>query len=159
MEIIAGRQQLHAVALFDQEMVGKVDEYEKTLLDLFRRFRAQVVTKDRNANTITHYLGCNLKAVKRILRAIKECYPDAETDHRQVAMVSAIGSDMQVPGLLARAVRTLADDTIGIVAMHQSMRQVEMQFIVDAADYERAVRALHSGLIEPHNYGDAICAA
>jgi aspartate kinase len=159
VEIIAGRQQLHAVALFDQEMVGKVDEYEKGLLDLFRRFRAQVVTKDRNANTITHYLGCNLKSLKRILRAIKEHYPDAETDHRQVAMVSAIGSDMQVPGLLARAVRTLADDAIGIVAMHQSMRQVEMQFIVDAADYERAVRALHSGLIEPHNYGDAICAA
>jgi aspartate kinase len=159
VEIIAGRQHLHAVALFDQEMVGKVDEYEKDLLDLFRRFRAQVVTKDRNANTITHYLGCNLKAVKRILRAIKELYPDAETDHRQVAMVSAIGSDMQVPGLLARAVSALADDAISIVAMHQSMRQVEMQFIVDAADYEGAVRSLHSGLIEPHNYGDAICAA
>jgi aspartate kinase len=159
VEIIAGRQHLHAIALFDQEMVGKVDEYEKTLLDLFRRFRVQVVTKDLNANTITHYLGCNLKSVKRILRTIKEHYPDAETDHRQVALVSAIGSDMQVPGLLARAVRALADDTISIVAMHQSMRQVDMQFIVDATDYEGAIRSLHGGLIEPHNYGDAICAA
>jgi aspartate kinase len=159
VEIIAGRQHLHAIALFDQEMVGKVDEYEKTLLDLFRRFRVQVVTKDLNANTITHYLGCNLKSVKRILRAIKEHYPEAEIDHRQVALVSAIGSDMQVPGLLARAVRALADNTISIVAMHQSMRQVDMQFIVDAADYEGAIRSLHGGLIEPHNYGDAICAA
>jgi aspartate kinase len=159
VEIIAGRQNLHAIALFDQDMVGKVDEYEKSLLDLFRRFRVQVVTKDLNANSITHYLGCNLKSVRRLLRAIKELYPDAETDHRQVALVSAIGSDMQVPGLLARAVRALADDAIGIVAMHQSMRQVDMQFIVDADNYEGAIRSLHGGLIEPHNYGDAICAA
>jgi aspartate kinase len=159
VEIIAGRQYLHAVALFDQEMVGKVDEYENSLLDLLRRFRVQVVTKDFNANSITHYLGCNLKSVKRILREIKAQYPDAETEHRQVALVSAIGSDMQVPGLLARAVHSLADDGIGIIAMHQSMRQVDMQFIVDAADYEAAVKSLHGGLIEPHNYGEAICAA
>jgi aspartate kinase len=43
--------------------------------------------------------------------------------------------------------------------MHQSMRQVDMQFIIDDEDYEEAVRSLHNGLIEPHNYGAAICAA
>ncbi len=159
VEIIAGRKQIHAIELFDQEMVGKSDEYEKALLDLFRRFRAQVITKDINANTVTHYLGCNLKTVKRIMRAIKERFPGAETDHRKVAIVSAIGSDMQVPGLLAKAVRALADESISIVAMHQSMRQVDMQFILDDEDYEAAVRSLHNSLIEPHNYGEAICAA
>jgi len=159
VEIIAGRKHLHAIELFDQEMVGKTDEYEKTLLDLSRRFRAHIVTKDSNANTITHYLGCNLKTVKRIMRAISEVYPGAETDHRKVAIVSAIGSDMQVPGLLAKAVRALADESISIVAMHQSMRQVDMQFIIDDDAYEEAVRSLHNGLIEPHNYGEAICAA
>lgn len=159
VEIIAGRKHIHAIELFDQEMVGKTDEYEKTLLDLFRRFRAQVVTKDINANTITHYLGCNLKTVKRIMRAIKEQFPSAEADQRRVAIVSAIGSDMQVPGLLAKAVSALANESISIVAMHQSMRQVDMQFIIDDEDYEGAVRSLHNGLIEPHNYGAAICAA
>ena len=159
VEIVAGRKHLHAIELFDQDMVGKADEYEKNLLDLFRRFRAQVVTKDTNANTLTHYLSCNLKTVNRIIRAVKEYYPGAETDHRKVAIVSAIGSDMQVPGLLAKAVRALADASISVVAMHQSMRQVDMQFIIDDNDYERAVKSLHGGLIEPHNYGDAICAA
>ncbi len=159
VEIIAGRKHIHAIELFDQEMVGKTDEYEKALLDLFRRFRAQVVTKDINANTITHYLGCNLKTVKRIMRAIKERFPGAETDQRKVAIVSAIGSDMQVPGLLAKAVSALANESISVVAMHQSMRQVDMQFVIDDEDYEVAVRSLHNGLIEPHNYGEAICAA
>ncbi len=159
VEIIAGRKHLHAIELFDQEMVGKADEYEKTLLDIFRRFRAQVVSKDTNANTLTHYLACNLKTVKRIMRAIGERYPESETDHRKVAIVSAIGSDMQVPGLLARAVTALAESGISVVAMHQSMRQVDMQFILDDDDYEKAVKSLHGRLIEPHNYGEAICAA
>jgi aspartate kinase len=158
VEIIAGRKHIQAIELFDQDMVGKSDEYEKNLLDIFRRFNAQVVTKDVNANTITHYLSCNLKTVKRILRAIKDKYPGCETDHRKVAVVSAIGSDMQVPGLLARAVSSLADASISVVALHQSMRQVDIQFIVDEEAYHESIKSLHNGLIEPHDYGDAICA-
>jgi aspartate kinase len=158
VEIIAGRKHLHAIELFDQDMVGVSDEYEKKLLDTFRRFHAQVVTKDLNANTITHYLSCNLKTVKRIIRALKEHYPGAEIEHRKVAIVSAIGSDMQVPGLLARAVRSLADANISVLALHQSMRQVDIQFIVDEDMYKQAVKALHYGLVEPHDYGEAICA-
>ena len=65
---------------------------------------------------------------------------------------------MQVPGLLARAVRSLADASISILALHQSMRQVDIQFIVDEEHYEDAVKVLHYGLIEPHDYGEAICA-
>ena len=158
VEIIAGRKHLHAIELFDQDMVGKADAYEKTLLDIFRRFHAQIVTKDVNANTITHFLNCNLKTVKRIIRAINEQFSSAEINHRKVAIVSAIGSDMQVPGLLARAVRSLADASISVLALHQSMRQVDIQFIVDEEHYEDAVKSLHYGLIEPHQYGEAICA-
>jgi len=158
VEIVVGRKSLQAIELFDQDMVGKSDAYEKTLLDVFRRFNAQVVTKDVNANTITHYLGCNLKTVKRVLRALKEAYPSAEINHRKVAIVSAIGSDMQVPGLLAKAVASLADNSISVMALHQSMRQVDIQFIVEEDVYEDSVRALHQRLIEPYDYGAAICA-
>ena len=159
VEIIAGRRHLYAIELFDQDMVGQLDEYEKNLLDTFRRFRATVVTKDLNANSVTHYLGCNLKTVKRILKVIKELLPDSEIDHRKVSMVSAIGSDMAVPGLLAKAVSALANNRIPILAMHQSMRQVDVQFIIDEADYKKAVMSLHYHLVEPHDYGDAICEA
>lgn len=159
VEIIAGRRHLHAIELFDQDMVGSLGAYEKQLLDTFRRFRATVVTKDINANTVTHYLACNLKTVKRILKVLGEQLPGSEIAHRKVSVVSAIGSDMQVPGILAKAVSTLAGNDISILALHQSMRQVDMQFIIDEADYERAVKSLHHSLIEPHDYGEAICAA
>ncbi len=159
VEIIAGRRHLHAIELFDQDMVGDLDVYEKSLLETFRRFRARVVTKDVNANTVTHYLACNLKTAKRIIHELAARHEGAEIEHRRVSMVSAIGSDMQVPGILARAVGALADARISILAMHQSMRQVDMQFIINEADYEQAVTALHNNLIEPHDYGDAICAA
>ncbi len=159
VEIIAGRRHLHAIALFDQDMVGKLDEYEKRLIDIFHRFRATVVTKDINANTVTHYLACNLKTVKRIIKVIKEQLPGSDHEHRKVSLVSAIGSDMQVPGLLSRAVSSLAENGISILAMHQSMRQVDMQFIVNEGDYDAAVKHLHNSLIEPHDYGEAICVA
>jgi aspartate kinase len=158
VEIVAGRKHIQAIELFDQDMVGKSDEYEKKLLDIFKRYHAQVVTKDINANTITHYLSCNLKTVKRIVRTIKESYPGGETGHRKVAVVSAIGSDMQVPGLLSKAVKSLADTSISVLALHQSMRQVDIQFVIDEDDYEESIKSLHYQLIEPHDYGDAICA-
>lgn len=159
VEIIAGRRHLYAVELFDQDMVGEMDRYEKDLLEVFKRFKARVVTKDVNANTITHYLACNLHTLKRILHALGECYDGAEVDHRKVSVVSAIGSDMQVPGILARAVSALAKSGISILAMHQSMRQVDMQFIIEEADYEKSVSALHNSLVEAHDYGEAICVA
>ncbi|QEP44512.1 aspartate kinase [Ectothiorhodospiraceae bacterium BW-2] len=159
VEIIAGRQHLHAIELFDQDMVGIIDEYEQRVQQIFRRYKAPIITKDSNANTLTHFLSCNLKTVKRIISTLSELYPGADIIHRKVAIVSAIGSDMQVPGLLARAVNALAERSISVLAMHQSMRQVDMQFIVDSNDYQGAVQALHSQLIEPHDYGTAICAA
>ncbi|MGJ8670342.1 MAG: aspartate kinase [Oceanococcus sp.] len=159
VEIIAGRRDVFAVECFDQEMSGFIASYDSKLLSMTQRFKAGIVTKDINANTITHYLSCNLKTVKRVRKGIQDMFPDCEIQVRKVAVVSAVGSDMKVPGMLSRAVSALADAGISILAMHQSMRQVDMQFVVDVADYEGAVRALHGRLIEVHDHGEAICAA
>lgn len=157
VEIIAGCKGIYAIELFDQDMAGKVDEYDREILGLIRRFRAHIVSKDINANTITHYLATNLKTVKRILSALQEKYQDAELDQKKVAIVSAIGSDMQIAGILAKTVTALAANNISVLAIHQSMRQVDMQFIVDEDDYALAIRSLHECLVEVHNHGRAIC--
>jgi len=159
VEIIAGRKGIYALELFDQDMVGNVEEYDKELLSTIRRFRAHIVSKDINANTITHYLFTNLKTVRRIRTALQESYPDAEMDQQKVAIVSAIGSDMQVSGILAKAVGALADSGISVLAMHQSMRQVDMQFIINEDDYDAAIQSLHRKLVEVHDHGEAICLA
>jgi aspartate kinase len=159
VEIIAGRKGIYAIECFDQNMIGEVADYDRELLNLINRFKGHVVTKDINANTITHYLGVNLKTVKRIREKIAEKFPEANLQVRKVALVSVIGSDMKVPGMLSKTVSALAKANISILAMHQSMRQVDMQFVVDENDYEGAVKSLHSALVEVHDHGEAICAA
>jgi aspartate kinase len=159
VEIIAGSKGIYVLELFDQEMVGQVVSYEQEILTALRRFKVENIAKDLNANTITHYLSTNLKTMKRLCKELNRVYPDAELNHRKTAIVSAIGSDMQVPGILAKAVVALSDQGINVKAMHQSMRQVDMQFIVDEKDYESAVKSLHSCLVEVHDHGKSICAA
>ncbi|EAU54342.1 aspartate kinase [Mariprofundus ferrooxydans] len=158
VEIIAGRKGVYALELFDQDMTGSIDLYDRQILETIRRFRAHIVSKDINANTITHYLFTNLKTVRRIRTALEQCYPDAELDQQKVAIVSAIGSDMQVPGILAKTVGALAANNISVLAMHQSMRQVDMQFVVNEEDYELAVKSLHGVLVEIHDHGKCISA-
>ena len=159
VEIIAGRKNVIALEFFDQDMVGDFFNYETRILETCKRFRASVITKDVNANTITYYLTANIKNIKRIEQTLTETFSESEIKTRKVAVVSAIGSDMKVPGILAKTVASLADAGISILAVHQSMRQVDMQFVVDEKDYTLAVQRLHKCLIEVHNHGAAICVA
>lgn len=159
VEIIAGSRNVYALEVFDQDMVSQVAVYDREILAVMRRYKAHIVSKDVNANTITHYLACNLKTVKRIRREIEDIYPSAELDQQKVSIVSAIGSDMQIPGVLARTVTALAKESISVLAMHQSRRQVDMQFIVLQDDYEKAIIALHRDLVETTDHGRAICLA
>ena len=66
---------------------------------------------------------------------------------------------MKIPGILAKTVAALAEKNISVLAMHQSMRQVDMQFIIDEDDYGDAIKSLHSHLVEVHDHGRAICLA
>jgi len=159
VEIIAGRKNIYALECFDQDMMGCMTSYDRAINEIIARFKGSVVTKDINANTITHFVADNLKTVKRIRSTISEKYPDCDIQVRKVAVVSAIGSDMKVPGMLSRAVAALAQSGISILAVHQSMRQVDMQFVVNESDYEKAVKSLHHALVEVYEHGEAICAA
>lgn len=159
VEIIAGRKRLYAIEFFDQDMMGSIDKFDSGILAVLARFKAHVVSKDMNANTITHYVAANLKTVRRIRDVLADNYSGAEINTRSVAVVSAIGSDMKVPGMLAKTVAALAEVNISILAMHQSIRQVDMQFVIDQDDYDLAVQSLHRCLVEVHNHGVAICAA
>lgn len=158
-EIIAGCKGVYAIEVFDQNMMGSISEFDQAIVNVINNFKAQIITKDVNANTITHYLAINLKNIKRIEETLAAAHPGAEVTIRRVAIVSAIGSDMQIPGILAQTVGALAAEEINVLAMHQSMRQVDMQFVIDEKDYNLAIKSLHACLVEVHDHGAAICAA
>lgn len=159
VEIIAGCKGVYAVEVFDQNMTGTVEKYDTEIIAIIKRFNAQITSKDINANTVTHYLSTNLKTVKRICAVIAERFPEAEINQQKVAIVSAIGSDLKIPGMLAETVRAIASENISVLAIHQTMRQVDMQFIVAESDYETTVKSLHHALVEVHQHGRAICLA
>lgn len=159
VEIIAGAKGVHAVEVFDQDMTGSVHKYDTEILSVIKRFKAHIVSKDINANTVTHYLSTNLKTVKRICAVLAEKFPEAEINQQKVAVVSAIGSDLKIPGMLAETVRAIAAESISVLAIHQTMRQVDMQFVVAEDDYETTVKSLHQALVEVHQHGRAICLA
>ncbi len=158
VEIVAGHKGVFAIEVFDQDMQGEPG-CDRRILDVLTRFKVRFITKDSNANTITHYVDSTLKHVKRVVRALKEEFPNGEICTRKVALVSAIGSDLQVPGILARTLQSLADEGIGILAVHQCLRQVDMQFVVKEDHYRPAIIKLHQTLIETHNHEYAIVAA
>ncbi|PLA75448.1 aspartate kinase [Hydrogenovibrio sp. SC-1] len=157
VEIIAGMRNLIALELFDQEMMGQQGEYEKQMIDTSRRLTCEVITKDFNANTITLYLNTSLKKAKRLSEQLQQALPTASIRTSKIALASAMGSDMRIKGLLAKAVQTLFDQGINVEAIQQNMRQVEMQFFVNETDYDKAIKSLHENLIEVHDHGKAIC--
>lgn len=157
VEIIAGMRNLIALELFDQDMMGQQGEYEKQMIDTSRRLKCEVITKDFNANTITLYLNTSLKKAKRLSEQLLQAIPTASIGTSKIALASAMGSDMRIKGLLAKAVQTLFDQGINVEAIQQNMRQVEMQFFVNETDYDKAIKSLHENLIEVHNHGKAIC--
>jgi len=158
VEIIAGRKDVFGIEVFDQDMLGDV-AYDIEITKLLKQLKLYVVNKDSDANSITYYASGSRKLINRAANLIEERYPAAEVTVHNVAIVSAIGSDLKVKGILAKTVAALAEAGISIQAIHQSIRQVEMQCVVNEEDYDNAIAALHRALIEPENHGDVIAAA
>lgn len=154
-EIVTGMKSVIALEFFDQDMVG-VKGYDAAILDALKRHNVRIVSKTSNANTITHYLAGPLKAVRRTIACLEEVYPCANITARKVAIVSAIGSDMNVPGLTGRAVKALSDAGVVILGLHQLMRNVDIQFIVEQEAFDIAVKALHKALVEEATHKDRL---
>lgn len=157
VEIIAGMKNLIALEVFDQDMLGQQARYEKELLNIVQRLNCRVVTKDFNANTITLYVSASLNKVQQLALQVEQTLTSATVSTRKLSLVSAMGSDMAIQGLLSRSVGTLYEKGINIEAIHQNTRQVEMQFMVNEDVYESAVQAIHANLVEVHDHGLAIC--
>ena len=148
VEIITGRKDVYALQVFDQEMAG-LSGVDRRIVELIEGQDLRVVTKDLNANTVTHFVTGSLNRAKRAIQQLQGAFPSADIDLRKVAVVSVIGSDLRVRGLLARAVSVLAEAGIEGVALHQGIRQVDIQIVVGEEDYAPTVRTLHGALVEP----------
>jgi aspartate kinase len=149
VEIIAGRRNVYAIELFDQDMVG-VPGYDEDILEYVRKHNLKIVTKDSNANTLTYYVAGPISDIRNIAAKLNRKHKNATINIHKIAIVSAIGTDMDKPGLLNDAVSSLSQGGIEILAIHQTMRLSDIQFMINEKDYEKAIQMLHRCLVEDH---------
>jgi aspartate kinase len=142
IEIIAGSPKVNAVEIHDPSMVGTVG-FDLGIMELFRKHGVSYILKATNANSITHVVW-----ERSISAAFMEELENAYEVVTAVpsAIVCVIGTNIAFPGVLARATAALAQNRINVNAVSQSLRQTSMQFVIDRADYKKAVIALNEAL-------------
>jgi len=146
VEIITGIRSLVALQFFEQDMVGEKG-YDAAVLEVLTHRRARIVSKSSNANTITHHLDTDAATMQLVIGDLEERYPNATVVATPVAMVSVIGSDISEPGVVALAMKRLEAANIRVLALQHQIRNVDVQFLIDQQDFERAVQVLHEALI------------
>ncbi len=151
VEIIAGIRHVYALNVFDQDMVGEPQQFIE-IQRLVQEFNVSLLAKEHNANTVTLYLDTGLKVVERIQAKLERHFPNARMTSRKVAMVSVMGSDMSVPGILASLSTALAERNINVMAIYQSIRQVDVRIVIKEDHYDTTIAALHHALIEKNGY-------
>ena len=150
VEMICGRGDLIALEVHDPEMVGSVG-YDHKLTECLARNGINYIAKNTNANTITHYIPQKSKNIDACMEEMRRIFVHASVTETRVAVVSVIGTNMKIPGFLAKAAKALYEADINVLALDQVMRQVNIQFIVSRDDFKKAQIVLHREFVENAN--------
>lgn len=142
VEMVTGLD-VHAFELHEPDMVG-VKGYDACALEALERHKLWIVSKQSNANTITHYLDGSLKAIKRAETDILKQFPNATITAQPLSIVSVIGSDLKDVSVLVRGLQALSDAGIPVQAAQQGLRRVEVQFVVPRDDQAKSIKTLHA---------------
>ena len=143
-EVITGSNIVTCLEVHDTRMVGEVG-FDMTIMEVLSKHQVSYINKTTNANTIgiiIYDTDCT-EALVRDLRSTFELVTQDE-----VAIVCAIGSNIAKPGILALATKALAESNINILAVAQTARQTNMQFIILRESFDTAQCVLHAALCE-----------
>jgi aspartate kinase len=142
VEIISGTDQVVALEIHDPLMVGQVG-FDLKMMQLIERYNISYILKATNANSITMVVW--EKDISGVLTdELKRTYHEVTV--KKAALVCALGTNIAKPGSLAAATRALHENHINIEAVSQSLKQVNMQFVIERDDYKNAIIALNSAL-------------
>ncbi len=146
VDIVTGLS-VTALELFEQDMVG-VKGYDAKILDVLSRHKIWIVSKATNANTITHYLKAPLQKMKRVERDICEAYPNAEIKLAKLAVVAVIGRDLSGLEIVERGLGALREGGVRPLAVQHVPGSADVQFIVEDAARDPAIKLLHGSFVE-----------
>lgn len=142
IEIIAGSDKIVVLEIHDTSMVGEIG-FDLEIMKKFKRHNISYIMKATNANSIS------LVIWESDLN--DHLVPELEAEYQTVtaqeaAIVCVMGSNIAMPRILARAANALAKNNINIKCVSQSLRQVNMQFVIDRKMYKKAIISLNEDL-------------
>jgi aspartate kinase len=142
VEIISGTDKVVAIEVHDPSMVGEVG-FDLQIMELFRKYKISYILKSTNANSITQVIW-QKDLQEELIKELKEKF--YEITVKEVALICALGTNIAQPGILAKATAALAKNKINIESFSQSLKQVNMQFVIPRNEYKNGIIALNDVL-------------
>ncbi|MFV0469023.1 MAG: aspartate kinase [Dysgonomonas sp.] len=142
VEIVSGSNKVLAVEIHDPMMVGEVG-FDLRIMTIFAKHNVSYILKSTNANSITTIVWDNYKS-RQLIAELESVFYQVVVE--RVALVCAMGTNIALPGFLYRAAKALYERNINIESFGQSLRQVNMQFVIKREHYNDAVIALNEEL-------------
>lgn len=142
VEIVSGTDKVIAFEVHDPLMVGEVG-YDLRVMEIMKKYKVSYILKSTNANSITMVVWDSSSAHKMLAEMKEKVY---QLTVKPVAIVCAMGTNIAHPGFLFRGSKALYENNINIECFGQSLKQVNMQFVIKREEYASAVIALNNAL-------------
>lgn len=142
IEIVAGTKKVVIIEVHDPSMVGEVG-FDLNIMKIFAGHKISYILKSTNANSISMVIW--EKDLKdSLIDELRAQYEVVSVE--EVAVVCVIGSNIAKPGVLAKATQVLAENKVNINCIAQSLRQINMQFVIERESFNDAIVALNEAL-------------
>ncbi len=142
VEIVSGTDNVIAFEVHDPMMVGEVG-YDLRIMKILEKHKVSYILKSTNANSIT-MVAWDKPYVHEMLEELRKIVYQITV--KKVAIVCCMGTNIAHPGFLYKAAKALSDKNINIECFGQSLKQVNMQFVIERGQYSDAVIALNNSL-------------
>lgn len=142
VEIISGTDKVIAIEIHDPSMVGEVG-FDLGIMEVFKKYNVSYILKATNANSITQVIW-ETDIKEGLLVDLQKKYD--EVTCIEAAIVCCLGTNIAHPGIMAKSTTALANNNINVESLSQSLKQVNMQFVINRSDYKKALIVLNEAL-------------
>jgi aspartate kinase len=147
VEVISGSDKVVVIEVHDPLMVGEVGA-DLEIMQILKKHKVSYILKATDANSISMVIW-EKDSSEELLSELKNKYYRITV--KKVAVLCVVGTNIASPGILERTTKLLADNKINVECVSQSLQQVNMQFVINRKDYNRAVIALNDALCVNYN--------
>ncbi len=130
------------IDIYDPLMVGNVGS-DLQIMQLFYNHKTSYTFKTTSANSITIVIW-ESDFKQELIDDLQKAFEKVTTE--PVAMVCLLGTNMDQPGLLAKAATDLAKADINIISTGVAKGKVNIQFLIEREQFKTAIIALNKAV-------------